>query len=133
MLTVAVEITEQARNVCHPGRRVHAAVLEHDAHPFGELSLLRRGVEPEHAHAPAAGPAKAFADLDRGGLPGSVGPEHRGDGARLCSESHTVDCHEISVAHPEVLDAHSRIGHTSRLRRLQFIRGNGPGPEMAER
>ena len=110
-LTAAVEITEQPGDVHHPCRGVHAAVLEHDAHPLGEPTLIGGRIQPEHGHPAAARRAESLAHLDGGGLPRTVRAKNRRDAPGLSGERDAVNGNELAVTHPQVFDDDSRIGH----------------------
>ena len=70
-------------------------------------------------------PAVALAGLQRGGLAGAVGPEHRGDGVALDGEVEPVDGHLLAVPHHEAGDLdRRRVGHRLSL-------GSAPGRSPA--
>src|SRR5699024_4581083 len=59
--------------------------------PAPDLLAPADGVEPEDAHLPGARPQQADQHLDRGGLPGTVGPEQADDLAWVDVQRDVVD------------------------------------------
>src|SRR5690606_21288551 len=65
--------------------------LQLHAHALRQLRRVRPRGSAEHTHLTAVGPAQALDDLQRGRLPGPVGPEDAEELARLDPETHPVD------------------------------------------
>ena len=111
----------------HPAPR--AALLQHHADAGEQLPPLRDGVEAQDAHGAGLRPSVALAGLQRGRLPGAVGPEHGRDGAALDDQVETVDGDHVAVGHPESADLDSRrrgSGHPASLGRRRRWRRSGP-------
>ena len=89
------------------------------------------GVEPEHPHRSAVGPAVALARLDGGGLAGAVRAEQGGDRARLGGERQAVDRHQIAVADHRLDDLDGvveRRRHTSSVKAESRSEPRSPTP-----
>ena len=99
-----------------PGRqhRVDAALLQHDAHEFGQLTVIGNGIEPQHRDAATSRAAVSLHRLDGRRLARPIGPENDQDLSgfgRQVQPVHRSDLTLGAVAHGEV--RHFDGGHVS--------------------
>ena len=87
-----------------------AAALEHHADAGEQRAAVAHRVQAEHPDRALLGPAVALAGLQRGGLAGAVGTEHRRDRRPLDREGESVDGDLVAVPHHQAVDGDGRGG-----------------------
>ncbi len=110
---LAVEGAEMAYNVTNACAGVHAAALQHHAHPASEFCALGGRVEAQDPDSSVGRGAETFADLNRAGLAGAIGAKDDCHCASWRFEGDIVDSRQVSVTNSEVFNDD---GHVSTLR-----------------
>ena len=87
-------------------RAVDPALLQHDPHSCPQGVVMGR--ESEDPDGAGVGLAQALADLDRGGLSGAVGTQHRRHSATPSGEVELVDHRPAGVALDQAPHLHGR-------------------------
>src|SRR5262245_37169489 len=82
--------------------RIATAVLQHHPDPRAQLLSIGNGIGPEHPHRAGVGAPKALADLDRGGLAGTVGAKNSRHRSALDGERQPVGRGDTAVPLDEV-------------------------------
>lgn len=89
---------------------VDTGLLQHDADAVAERSTSLGGIDPEDGDPSAVATAMSLKDLDRGGLPSTVGPEDGEHLPGLDRKGHAIDGPKVAVGLGEILNL-DRRGH----------------------
>ena len=105
---VGVQPGDVAQHLVGPHTAPRPAPLEHHADPGEQRAPVGHRVEPEHPHRARVRAPVALGGLERRGLPGAVGSEHRGDRAAVDAQRQPVDGDLVAVPHDQSVDRDGR-------------------------
>jgi hypothetical protein len=91
------------------------AVLQHHPDPRTQRGPVQDRIAPENPYGSAVGPAETLADLDGGGLAGTVGTQQREQAALRHGQRDTGDGGVLVIAFDEILDLDGGDGHALSL------------------
>ena len=107
---VRVEVGEVPQRLARRDVAVHARRLQDDADALAQLPRMLLRIVAEHGDDPGRARPVALEDLDRGRLPGAVGPEQAEDLADGDLEVEAPDGLVLAVGLAQVADEDGRCG-----------------------
>src|SRR5579872_649407 len=112
---VGVQRREVLERLPHPDVAVQPGALEHDADPGPQRARALAGIEPEHLDRAAGALPVTLEDLDRGRLPGAVGPEQSEHLAAADVEFDPPHGLEVSVGLVKIVNLDRQVAHVAMM------------------